>query len=602
MKNLIKKALNSNRYRALEKIEHETQMRLKGWTIEQSIYLFPLFLFVGGYFFYWLLQLSLADFGEEIPFFTPTFFLSFVAGIVTTIGGYVFLGNEITEEIDRQEQELTQDVYVKGAKFTNSTAFNESMLRYIEDEYKIAKDPKVKELFKIPITKLANEEDKRYELNPEPYIYIPRISLATGLCILGSPGRGKSVLLKQLVSQIKNNAKQIIVDVKGEFVESFYDPSQDIIICPADARSVKFDLYELVENKFDVASIAKTIVEDDKHTTDPHWVESARLVMEGVLHYAAKNSCTNKEIYEIVFDNNKLNSIKKDRDVYLLCGGYLNFEDGNPTKETASILTTLRRKAKILEYLAILDESDAKKINLKEWLLDNRGGKVFLLSDDNLSKVFAPLYGTLISYWISMLLSKKDDSTKDYYFILDETPRLGKVLGENLEKLLAVGRSKGAKVITVAQSYAQYKKVFGEHEADAILDTINSFIVFQSNIGSQFLEKYFGKTTLIRNNESFSFGMENMSDRVSISRQIVKESVIDDAEINRLNKFEFYAKVEGCPDILKSRLKFVKIEGYGNERIIRNDLARIDRELKTAFADVSLVYARIDKDPIFAQF
>ncbi len=549
MKKIVQETLNDKRYRALEKIEHETQMRLKGYAIEQSIYFMPFLLIVGGYMLYWLIEFALADYGESVPFFTPTFFIVFLLSLAATFIGLKYIKPIFQKEIDKIEKELTEDVYVKGARIIDIEKYNNSIKKYIEEEYNITKDKKTKEVFQIYI-------DKNVDASK---MLIPRISLSTGLCILGSPGRGKSVLLKQIVSQIPKSAKKIVVDVKGEFVEDFFDEKSDIIICPADLRSVKFDLFELVRNKFDVAALAKTIIEDDKHTTDPHWVESSRILLEGILLYAAKNRLSNKEIYEIAFDNQKLLELKEDREVYIICGSYLNFDDnGNPTKETASILTTLRRKAKILEYLALLDKKDeAQKIDLKEWLLDGRGGSVYLLSDDNLSKVFSPLYGTLISYWISMLLSAEDDRDRDVYFILDETPRLGKVLGENLEKILAVGRSKGAKTIAVAQSYYQLKKVFGEHEAESILDTINSFIVFQSNVGAQFLEKYFGKTTLIRNSESFSFGMENMSDRVSISRQMVKEAVVDDAEIHRLKKFEFYAKIEGCSDIIKAKLKFL---------------------------------------------
>jgi len=104
------------------------------------------------------------------------------------------------------------------------------------------------------------------------------------------------------------------------------------------------------------------------------------------------------------------------------------------------------------------------------------------------------------------------------------------------------------------QSYSQIKKEFGEKEAESILDTTNSYVIFQNNIGAEFLEKYFGKTTVLRNDESFSFGMDSMADRVTVSRKEVKEALIDSAEISRLNIFEFYAKIEGCADVLKGRL------------------------------------------------
>lgn len=113
-------------------------------------------------------------------------------------------------------------------------------------------------------------------------------------------------------------------------------------------------------------------------------------------------------------------------------------------------------------------------------------------------------------------------------------------------------------------------------EAESIIDTTNSFVVFQNNYGAQFVEKLFGKTTFIRNNESFSFSMSPMGDRSQLQRQFVKEALIDEAEITRLSKFEFYAKIEGCKDILKAKLapKFIKSQAIN--RYVENPKMNIE--------------------------
>ena len=223
-----------------------------------------------------------------------------------------------------------------------------------------------------------------------------------------------------------------------------------------------------------------------------------------------------------------------------------------------------------------MDDLDTEKIYLDDWIKDKNGGKLFLLATDNLSKIFAPLYGVISSYLITTLLDQEDSTDKDYYFIFDELPRLGKVLGENLEKALAVGRSKGIKVLMAMQSYSQIKEQYGDKQAESILDTTNSFIIFKNNYGAQFLEKLFGKTTVIRNNESFSFGMHSMADRSQLQRQIVKENLIDDSEINRLNKFEIYAKIDGSKDILKTKLKPVFVDKNGIKKYIENPAMKIN--------------------------
>ncbi|HIP14675.1 MAG TPA: hypothetical protein EYG74_04230, partial [Sulfurimonas autotrophica] len=363
---------------------------------------------------------------------------------------------------------------------------------------------------------------------------------------------------------------------KGEFVEKHFDSKTDFLICPSDIRSVRFNLVNLLHSKIDTGIIAEILIADEQ-SNDPHFVAAGRGIMEAILVYAAKRNLSNKSIHKLVSDPIELKKILKDEEAKLLASPFLFFTDsGEPSRETKSTLSTLARKAKILQYLAYMDDLDTEKIYLDDWIKDKNGGKLFLLATDNLSKIFAPLYGVISSYLISTLLDQEDSTDKDYYFIFDELPRLGKVLGENLEKALAVGRSKGIKVLMAMQSYSQIKEKYGDKQAESILDTTNSFIIFKNNYGAQFLEKLFGKTTVIRNNESFSFGMHSMADRSQLQRQMVKENLIDDSEINRLNKFEIYAKIDGSRDILKTKLKPVFVNKNGIKKYIENPAMKIN--------------------------
>lgn len=52
MENLVEKTLKNKRYKAIEKISHETEMRIKSWFIETAIYFFPLLLVLAAWFIY----------------------------------------------------------------------------------------------------------------------------------------------------------------------------------------------------------------------------------------------------------------------------------------------------------------------------------------------------------------------------------------------------------------------------------------------------------------------------------------------------------------------------------------------------------------------
>lgn len=565
--NIVDNFVQDKRYKALEKITHESQMRIKSYMIENAIYFSPIILTIVGWFMWATFRNSSLPYGQNYDFFQPLFFILIGIGVGLTFLFLKYAKPYIKSAFDREEKELTEDVYKKGARLSTVEMFNEQIGNFLEDEKKHSADKKVSDLFRIP---LDNDE----------YMLIPRISLSTGLAILGAPGQGKSVLINRIIEEIELTpgfSKDIIIDVKGEFVEKFYNPETDYIICPSDIRSSRFDIVNLLHTHIDTGIIAEILIAEDKQTQDPHWVASARSIMEGVLIYSAKRNLSNTEIYEMISSPLLLKEmVENDDDARLVAGSFLQFSGDEMSKETQSILSSLARKAKTLQYLRYLDDNKTDKIYLDEWLQNDKPGKLFLLATENLSKVFTPLYGVIASYLISTLLDAEDTTKKNYYFVLDELPRLGKALGENLEKGLAVGRSKGAKFIMAMQSNSQLVKEFGKEASESILDTTNSVFVFKSNLGAQFVEKLFGKTTLIRNNESFSFGMAEMADRSQLARQLTKESLVDEAEITRLSKFEFYAKIEGCKDILLSKLAPKFIKGIGNNKYMPNPAMNIN--------------------------
>jgi len=569
----LENQMNSKNYRGWEKFEHESQMRLKAWSLEQGIYFAPGIVIFFLYFFWGLIQDINMPHGETFDFFGGWFIFWLVIASIVNFLSLKFFKPIFSKVMDKQIKEISEDVYQKGAKFATTKVFNQTIDNFLMTEYEVEKNKNIFDTFVIPTQPLSQVNDKRFEVSPE-HLKFARFALSTGLCIMGSPGKGKSVLVNRIIAQIPTdeNTKTIIIDVKGEFVEKFYNPETDYILCPADLRSVRFELYKLIKTHVDAGVIAEILVSDDKQSQDPHWIAAARAVMEGILIKAAKSKLSNQQIFEMVSDSSKLQELMEDDDIRFIVGNYLRINSkGELDKETASILSSLARKAKVLQYLKYLDDLKSNDlIEFKTWLNDGKGGKLFLLATDNLSRVFSPLYGVITSYLISSILDGTDNKNLNFYFILDELPRLGKALGENLEKALAVGRSRGIKIVWVVQGKSQLNTAFGEKEAESILDTTNSYVVFQSNVGAQFLEKHFGKTTVLRNDESFSFGMDSMADRVTVSRKEVKEALIDDAEINRLQVFEFYAKIEGCSDVVKSRLAPEFVKSKNMEKYIEN--------------------------------
>ena len=63
-----------------------------------------------------------------------------------------------------------------------------------------------------------------------------------GFFMFGSPGSGKTQAISQMTAILRqrNDFRAILFDRDGEMLEKFYDPSQDLIFNPFDARSVQW--------------------------------------------------------------------------------------------------------------------------------------------------------------------------------------------------------------------------------------------------------------------------------------------------------------------------------------------------------------------------
>jgi len=158
IEDFIKNSTSSNRYRAWEKLEHETNMRLKAFFIENGVYLAPFFVLNVGYFTYGLMQEATMPFNKYFNFFSFTYLIIFISSIVLTYLNLKYVKPILSKEIEKSEKELTEDVYVEGNKLINTHQFNRCIDSYLKEETKIKN--KEDQIFLIPTTKLKYQNSK----------------------------------------------------------------------------------------------------------------------------------------------------------------------------------------------------------------------------------------------------------------------------------------------------------------------------------------------------------------------------------------------------------------------------------------------------------
>ena len=95
--------------------------------------------------------------------------------------------------------------------------------------------------------------------------------------VSGTTGSGKTVLIADLVSQIRARGERcVIYDKMGSYTRSFFDPARDVLMNPLDARAPRWSPFLEARNPRDFDMMAAALIPQQKDTVDPFWVTAAR--------------------------------------------------------------------------------------------------------------------------------------------------------------------------------------------------------------------------------------------------------------------------------------------------------------------------------------
>ena len=95
--------------------------------------------------------------------------------------------------------------------------------------------------------------------------------------VSGTTGSGKTVLISDLVSQIRARGERcVIYDKMGSYTRAFFDPGRDVLMNPLDARAPRWSPFLEARNPRDFDMMAAALIPQQKDTVDPFWVTAAR--------------------------------------------------------------------------------------------------------------------------------------------------------------------------------------------------------------------------------------------------------------------------------------------------------------------------------------
>ncbi|MBT4922422.1 MAG: type IV secretion system DNA-binding domain-containing protein [Rickettsiales bacterium] len=385
----------------------------------------------------------------------------------------------------------------------------------------------------------------------------------THTLITGAVGTGKTVLLSNLINQVKiSNDKAIIYDFMGVYTERFYDVSRgDVILNPLDGRSPNWSLVNECSKPSDFDSIAKAFI-PDKHSGDPFWENAARTVFAESLKYLyEKKDFSNKGLQDIFFseDDNIFNEIVKSSGILKK----ILPDDSEKTK--GSILSVMTTYVKSLRYLT---DQEEKFFSIRDWVRDDhQKGFLIISSKADQHETLKPLISAIIEIMTNNLLSLHQNRSRRLWVFLDEVASMNNI--PSLEPSLAQARQFGGSFVLTTQVMAQLRSIYGRDKAEAISGSCRNRVIFATpdEETANWCSNSLGKVEVEEIKVGSSYGSHEMRDGVNLSTHTQIKNIVLPTQIMNLDNLQCYVRFAGNFPICECKISYEKYDNIASRFI-----------------------------------
>lgn len=405
----------------------------------------------------------------------------------------------------------------------------------------------------------ANRKEKTKDSYSIAGITYPARGETEHLMLAGTTGTGKTVVIKDLLRQIKERGdKAIVYDYTGAFIEGYYDPEKDIIINPFDKRSKSWCLLNEVDDEAEFETIAEALIGGSDAISDPFWPNGARLIFSELckLQYRKGNLKTQDLYKHFSLPLKQLNKVLKNTLAR-------NFTDPKSEKTTLSLLMLMTTYLQGLQYIENKDDN----FSIKKWLLDREQKNILFLSTKaSLHGAVQPLISAMMDIGINNLGELPVGNKSKTWIIFDEVASLNHL--PSLEKGLTVSRNFGGCFVIALQSISQLTRRYGPHDAETISSNCSSKIILKvgNNDTAKWASQLIGTQEIEEYKEGLSYGAHQMRDGVNLNKQRSERSIALASEILSLPKFTGYALMTGGYPVAKIDFEKLKTQ----EQLFKN--------------------------------
>ncbi|MDD9997117.1 MAG: type IV secretion system DNA-binding domain-containing protein [Rhodospirillaceae bacterium] len=403
--------------------------------------------------------------------------------------------------------------------------------------------------FPVRVRRLKTRKPAPYRVAGVPY---PERTETQHTFVSGTTGSGKTVLISDLVQQIRDRGERcLIYDKMGSYTRTFFNPARDVLLNPLDGRAPRWSPFCEARSPRDFDTMAAALIPQQKDTVDPFWVTAARqLFSHGAAGLWQKGERTNRALVDHLLKT----------DLTALAGAMKgtaaqSIVDENNPKTALSVRAMLTANIGALELLT----DSGRPFSIREWISgDRENGFLFLTSRGD---QHASLRG-LISMWLEIavnaLLSLEQDDERRVWVVLDELPTLHQV--PSLQPGLAESRQFGGCFVLGAQVASALRDLYGRNGAETMSSLCGTRVVLAAPDSDTALwsANSLGRAEVEALGEGVSYGADPYRDGVTLTRRREMQPLVLPSEIMRLENLHGFIKVPGCHPVARIRLRYVK--------------------------------------------
>ncbi len=369
--------------------------------------------------------------------------------------------------------------------------------------------------------------------------------------VSGTTGSGKTVLISDLVAQIRARGERcVIYDKMGSYTAAFLDPARDVLMNPLDARAPCWSPFLEARNPRDFDMMAAALIPQQKDTVDPFWVTAARQLFANGAGVLREKGVTQNCVLVDHLLKTDLTALAQAMEGTVA----QSIVDPENPKTALSVRAMLTANLAAFEFLPDV----GAPFSIREWISqEDRDGFLFLTSRGDQHASLRGLISTWLEIAVNAMLSLAQDDGRRIWVILDELPTLHQV--PSLQPGLAESRQFGGCFVLGVQVASALRDLYGRNGAETISGLCGTRVVLAApdRDTAQWSADSLGRSEVEEIAEGYSYGANTIRDGVSLTPRRELRALTLPSEIMRLENLSGYLKFPGPFPVASIRLNYV---------------------------------------------